>query len=524
MIYEAEIYYSRTIQDRELDYREPAYAHGIYSAGTPVIIPTAFSGTEYGGLGAAVFETIYLTEESYDLGFIVSDITKNITLWNAYTKTSKTLQSIYLHGNDNFTLDFYNTPLIFLPGATLTKQFTVTREGMLPQYTIIQYSFTFETLQSIIIGVRAESMYFHCNTKNIDFELKFKTAEFKNERSISRRRSLLDYPEYVLTITYIESKENLSELYYKLQAAKARPILVPLYFAAETVKTDPAGGNTLELTENVEINFFMLNNSFVTIPGEAVTKQIVSVSGNTITCNSLFSNIAIGTKVFPAFLGIIDKFSLIAQTNQTSIFSITYKTIAIDEKITYTLLDDFNFELINYKTLKTEFNLNKLNLKHGVSAYEIFEYTNKVQRIYSGNALLNSKQESYNFLSYLYAAKGKLNSFYCRNPIDAFTLKFDAVITNDYFVIHKIDETSIATDTKIIITAANIQETYTITSITQFIDFTRLYVTPNLTRNIKIEEVEIFTTLDNVIFDQDSFKLKFLAKDITSCDLKFRTL
>jgi len=522
MLYEPEYYFSRTIKDRDLDYREISYIYGLYSHGTPSDTHSVHSGAEYGGLGEAVFETMYTKNELYSLGFIVADTTRNITIWNAYTKTPKILNTVTLFEDDNFTLEPYNTPMTFQSRASITKSFTVTRTGMLPQNTTIQYNFLTENLRALITGLRAEAIYYHTNTKDIDFEIKFKTAEFKNERNVSYRRSLIDSPEYTITCTYIESKENAASFYHKMISVKARPLLVPIYTCAETIAVNPKGSNTITTVNNTSTNFFLRNSNFIVIPDAEESRQLSGVTGNSIVCDTIFSDdIEVGTKVFPAFLGILDKISMVAKTNQTVIFTVTYKTIAIESKIEYTVLGAFNFELIDFKSIKMEFNLNRFALKQNISPYEIFEYSDKVQRTFSGECLLSSNTAIYDFLSYVYAAKGKLNTFNIRNPFDVFTLKENATTGNSYFICYKFEEAEYNT---LLIEANGIQETYTIVSITQNTNDTQINITPNITRDIATSEVGIFTTLDTVIFDQDSFKLKYKSQNILSCGLKFRTI
>ena len=265
------------------------------------------------------YNRIYLIPRTLDFGEVSTDVTRTLTIWNAYAGVVS-LDSIEATNDEGISVEGDTPP--FNIGALATTQyvFTATTEG--PPRIDATYAFDFgngDARSLSVFGNRANLWPFAINWRQpyrVVYE--YRTDIITSRSGREQRRSLRATPRKRIEFLTTLKKERLRRFNQLMASAHDLPFVIPEY-PRRAVATSAMGPGT-DTIELEQVPAWIVENAIVLLDYQGVTelRGVESIDGNEITfTSSSTANWPVGTVLHPGVSGlVIADLSTVRQTNE----------------------------------------------------------------------------------------------------------------------------------------------------------------------------------------------------------------
>jgi hypothetical protein len=253
------------------------------------------------------YNRIHISPQRIDLGTVASSISREITVWNAYTHQSATLDQILIQNGTGIAILGDTPPLTFFPLQEKTWEVTITPEG--PPEINASILFDFLTVQDplpvVIVGNRSVILPAIPEVPVIE-KWKWLTDVQIADIGEEQRIGLLNAPRRRLSTRLVfESDAELREQYKILLAARGRLFIPYFQYASVTTAATLAGGNVLMFdTGHVDLR----DGDYVMLIDDLNVSliQLETISANSATTQApLSADVPKGTKIISTFASIL---------------------------------------------------------------------------------------------------------------------------------------------------------------------------------------------------------------------------
>lgn len=274
--------------------------------------------------GDIIWGKIYISPSVIDVGFIVSETTHQILIWNAYEDLVNEITDINASNPDGTDLPYPPFPKSLPPMGSYQHTLTVKKDGPPVQQTVYTYDVTTGILTLTITGKRVVMFVWDHNwaAGGLSMSLALKTALNKNRRHKEQRRPLSSKVLRGVSVALMEAGVSGQKLINTLEYGHDKIFGVPIYTEVMTPITSLTGNSAFTVSESLT-DFYHVQSllKYVLIADWAagvfglyeVTLRVGSVFNLAATITETFSIST--TKIYPTFLGMINEFKVNSVTN-----------------------------------------------------------------------------------------------------------------------------------------------------------------------------------------------------------------
>ena len=262
------------------------------------VINEAFKGDYY--------ERVHILPTRIELGTVASTISRQISVWNAYTKQSATLDSINISNGSGISIVGELPPLVFNPLQERLWEVRVTPNG--PPEINAQIIFDFSDVQDplpvVIVGNRAVVLPAIPDVPVIE-RWKWMTDLHVSADGTEQRIGLRNVPRRSQSTKLVfESEAELRDQYKTLYSASGR-LFIPYFQYGTTTTARAEAGDTLLAFDTSLVD--LRDDDYVLLLNDnAVLVQLDNIGANSASTKAPLSNaVPKGTKVIAIFASLI---------------------------------------------------------------------------------------------------------------------------------------------------------------------------------------------------------------------------
>lgn len=291
---------------------------GISMIGAPVGSKTApasvpvvdWSGQEMKGPEQYFFERVWALPSSIELGSIISTITTQIEIYNAYRNSVRTFTSATANAGPGVSL----SGLPSLPGVLVGQAgvvFNVVASTSGPPEIDGTLDFVLDTgaLAIPITGSRVILFPYEPESPIIE-TLQFKTDVLLKRDGTEQRVSVRKHPRQIFEMDFkLEEGQDRRTFHTKLFGTQAGVFGVPVWFEARPLQADAVSGGSAITVDTTYADFRVGSLAILwSSPSEFEALEINSMTDNSITFTSTLSSdfSAVDTIVMPLRLSRTD--------------------------------------------------------------------------------------------------------------------------------------------------------------------------------------------------------------------------
>lgn len=384
----------------------------------PSIPSYADIGTHQLSFGDDWFNRIHITTALLSLGNIISNVTQQVGVWNAWLSTPQTLNAIVATNAGGISFSGQpNPPLNFAPNQQLNWTFTVTPDGPPTVNALFDWQFADgENVYLSIVGNRITAWALTADWSNpVQERLEFKTNTMIAWTGSEQRRALRVAPRRIFTFDFQMQRQDRRILEAQLFAWSAMVWALPIWPDGQktTVQVNPGAMSVTCDTTNRDfvaggLAIFILNASTFEI------LQVQSVTTGSLTLSHPVVNTwPAGSKLFPVRSARLKDYPQIKHANgQFADGSVTFQVIdACDWPVatglptyrSYNVLEDSPDDSQEDDTI---YQRQAVTTDPGTGVYDVDDTAQVGFPAYMHNWFLKGRTSRANFRSLLYLLKG----------------------------------------------------------------------------------------------------------------------
>lgn len=284
-------------------------------------------------------------EHRIDAGLVASDIDFTVSILNLKTTTNAVVSNITAINGAGTSLDNPSTPFEVLPLRQLDLTLTISEAGPAIQET--EYRFTIDGVLYILY-VTAERLkqldpVFQPNWGDpVRLSYSFETVIFRNKVFKEQRRPLYNDVNRAQEASFLVHEGDFEKAHNILKRSHDKLFFVPIFSEVLTPSTSPLqGSGIIDLQDDIS-HFWNLKNLTTVILlqstrdntlNEYLTIDSLDEGLNRIVLDSPISKAFVTPETFimPIFVGRIDQFEPVYETDKVVRFSLSFYEVRLGE-------------------------------------------------------------------------------------------------------------------------------------------------------------------------------------------------
>lgn len=253
------------------------------------------------------YERIHILPTRIDLGTVANSITRQVSVWNAYTEQSVTLDQILITNGAGISVEGDTPPLVFLPLQEKFWDIRITPNG--PPEIDAQVQFDFidaaDPLPVVIIGNRAVVLPAVPEVP-VKETWKWLTDVQVTYGGLEQRIGLREVPRRSLSTDLVfDTEAEVREQYKTLLSAVGR-LFIPYFQYNSTVNADALAGDTVLAFDTSKVDLRDDDYVLLISKDSSLLIQLDSIGSSTVTTKApLSSDIKKGTRVVSIYASIL---------------------------------------------------------------------------------------------------------------------------------------------------------------------------------------------------------------------------
>lgn len=223
----------------------------------PVLIPQGYCTNHISNIGDEyLYGRVWFFPNEINAGFITSEQTHYIYVWNAHVDKSVTVTSVSEVNTDGTTLG-YTTPYTLGIYQEIVWTLTIEHEGG-PSTQNAYYRPTIDGIQYELHIIGSRLLWV---TPEPDWEripkirYEFQTAKAMNKFYVEQRRPLVIEPRRKILVTFMVTEREAEEVFNTFSYAHDKILAVPIYNEKMFATSLAAGLSRIVFTESHEYNW-----------------------------------------------------------------------------------------------------------------------------------------------------------------------------------------------------------------------------------------------------------------------------
>lgn len=296
------------------------------------------------------YERIHVRPTRIDLGTVANSITRQVSVWNAYTEQSVTLDQILVLNGAGISVEGDDPPLVFLPLQEKFWDIRITPNGPPEINAQVQFDFSDadDPLPVVIVGNRAVVLP---ATPEVPVKETWKwLTDIQTTYSGSEQRiGLREVPRRSLSTDLVFDTEAECREQYKTLLSAVGRLFIPYFQYNATVTVDAAAGDTVLAFDTSKVDLRDDDYVLLVSRDSSVLIQLDSIGGSSVTTKApLGSDVKKGTRVIAIYASILPN-------------NLTLSRLAVNNRATMSLSSDATYPRATHQRPGSTATLNSLD-------------------------------------------------------------------------------------------------------------------------------------------------------------------
>ncbi len=296
------------------------------------------------------YERIHLQPSRIDLGTVASTVNRNISVWNAYTTQSATLDAVLINNGSGISAVGDPLPYVFTPLTERIWEVRITPNG--PPEINAQILFDFaevaDSLPVVIVGNRAVVLPAMPEVP-VKETWKWLTDIQTTYSGSEQRIGLREVPRRSLSTDLVFDTEAECREQYKTLLSAVGRLFIPYFQYNATVTADAVAGDTVLAFDTSKVDLRDHDYVLLISKDSSVLIQLDSIGGSTVTTKApLSSDVKKGTRVIAIYASILPN-------------NLTLSRLAVNNRATMSLSSNATYPRATHQRPGSTATLNSLD-------------------------------------------------------------------------------------------------------------------------------------------------------------------